>query len=204
MTFLLQTCSLDVTHIPQGCAVWPAFWTVTSNISTWPVGGEIDILENANDQFVGNLATVHTKSNCIVGNSTTAWSGYLVNANCSALAANNVGCQTSMTGSGTPLWKNLNAAGGGIYAMERSMGSTGNGVRVWYWQRYNAPANLASDSTSVDPTTWGTPGASFNIANNCHSQFGPHNVSKTLIVDRVAFVFIWILTLDCFRYNSLR
>lgn len=34
---------LDVSHMPTGCATWPAFWTVTSG--QWPIGGEIDIIE---------------------------------------------------------------------------------------------------------------------------------------------------------------
>ena len=52
---------LKIAHLPTGCAVWPSFWTVTQNTSAWPVGGEIDIIENANDQYAYNLASIHTQ-----------------------------------------------------------------------------------------------------------------------------------------------
>lgn len=35
---------LDLEHMPEGCATWPAFWTVTKK-GPWPRGGEIDVIE---------------------------------------------------------------------------------------------------------------------------------------------------------------
>jgi len=35
---------LDLAHMPEGCATWPAWWTLSAN-GPWPVGGEIDIIE---------------------------------------------------------------------------------------------------------------------------------------------------------------
>ncbi|KAG5637031.1 hypothetical protein H0H81_006026 [Sphagnurus paluster] len=35
---------LDLTHMPVGCATWPAFWTL-SQAGPWPKGGEIDVIE---------------------------------------------------------------------------------------------------------------------------------------------------------------
>ena len=52
---------LQVSHVPTGCAVWPAFWTVTRNQQAWPAGGEIDIIENVNDQYQYNQGSVHVQ-----------------------------------------------------------------------------------------------------------------------------------------------
>jgi hypothetical protein len=45
---------LDLTHMPAGCATWPAFWTL-SKAGPWPNGGEIDIIE-------GKFSTSHLSS----------------------------------------------------------------------------------------------------------------------------------------------
>jgi len=38
---------LDLYHMPEpACGAWPAFWTVSHD--DWPLWGEIDILENIN------------------------------------------------------------------------------------------------------------------------------------------------------------
>ena len=37
---------LDLAHMPEGCATWPAFWTLSQR-GPWPTGGEIDIIEGS-------------------------------------------------------------------------------------------------------------------------------------------------------------
>jgi len=48
-------------HVPFGPGIWPAFWMVNSDIK-WPKGGELDILEYANDE--SNKVTFHTDRMC--------------------------------------------------------------------------------------------------------------------------------------------
>jgi hypothetical protein len=49
-------------YIASICGVWPAFWTVGMP-PDWPAHGEIDIIENINEQTV-NQETLHTNSGC--------------------------------------------------------------------------------------------------------------------------------------------
>ncbi|KDN48848.1 glycoside hydrolase family 16 protein [Tilletiaria anomala UBC 951] len=162
----------DVTHVPTGCSVWPAFWLVNPDTASYPKGGEFDILENANDQFHGNLqqSGITSYANCTVDYS-TGNNGCRVEMN-----------QATITGSSAvvPTWgTELNQAGGGVFATERSMGSAGHGVCVWYWPQSSVPTDLKVGSQSVDPSTWGTPAVDMPIANICHSNFG----QQSLVLD---------------------
>jgi len=42
--------------VPWGCGVWPALWMLSPD-AEWPKGGEVDILEYAND--IGSRSSVH-------------------------------------------------------------------------------------------------------------------------------------------------
>ena len=35
---------LDLQHMPEGCATWPAFWSLSQK-GPWPHGGEVYIIE---------------------------------------------------------------------------------------------------------------------------------------------------------------
>jgi len=70
---------LDIAHMPEGCATWPAFWTLSRN-GPWPNGGEIDIIEGEPPSLhfphplltppkgvnlnTANLASLHTTPGC--------------------------------------------------------------------------------------------------------------------------------------------
>lgn len=156
---------------------------MTSNLDSYPIGGEIDIAENANDQYPGALSSLHTSSSCTIANKISDQTGTVQFSNCSASTQDNSGCRIELaTSSSQPSWgAALNARGGGIYAMERSMGSTGNGVRVWFFANGTEPNDLKAGSQAVDPNSWGRPGAHFDVADNCHADFGPHNVGTRSI-----------------------
>ncbi|KAJ1045174.1 hypothetical protein NDA10_006908 [Ustilago hordei] len=170
---------LNVTHVPIGCATWPAFWTATENLDSWPIGGEIDIMENANNEYKANLVSAHTSSSCTTPTSISDATGTVAYTNCSAYAPSNPGCRVEMYGTSTPTWgTSLNRAGGGIIAMERSFGTTGKGVRVWYFPN-NSPSTLPSDlkrsSSSVNTDNWPTPNAYLPIS-SCYADFAAHKI----------------------------
>jgi len=50
-------------HVPHGPGLWPAFWLVNSDLH-WPNGGELDVLEYANDETA--KLTFHTDKNCSI------------------------------------------------------------------------------------------------------------------------------------------
>ena len=52
---------LDVSKMPTGCGVWPAFWSTDEK--DWPKNGEIDIVEPINNQVVAKTA-LHTSEDC--------------------------------------------------------------------------------------------------------------------------------------------
>jgi hypothetical protein len=52
---------LDVSKMPTGCGVWPAFWSTDE--TDWPKNGEIDIVEPINNQVVAKTA-LHTSEDC--------------------------------------------------------------------------------------------------------------------------------------------
>jgi beta-glucanase (GH16 family) len=48
-------------RVPAGQGLWPAFWTLGSNIDTvgWPVCGEIDVMENIGSEPAETHGTIH-------------------------------------------------------------------------------------------------------------------------------------------------
>ncbi|KAE8214441.1 hypothetical protein CF327_g2151 [Tilletia walkeri] len=171
---------LNVSHVPYGCSVWPAFWTVTVDYDTgaWPAGGEIDIVENANDQFPGNLASLHTNPGCTIPSkiSSQLSSSTVQYTDCSGKTAENTGCRVMM-GSNPPTWgAPLNRNKGGMFALVRDLSPGGSGISVWYWEPDAVPSDLRASSKAVDVSGWGTPAVHFDVADTCASYFGPHNI----------------------------
>ncbi|KAL4931724.1 glycoside hydrolase family 16 protein [Aspergillus undulatus] len=142
---------IDLGHMPTGCGAWPAFWILGPD---WPNGGEIDIIENVNEE-TNNHMTLHTSDGCSIDN--TGFSGTLLTSNCYVQAPgqdNNAGCgisspDTSSFGAG------FNAASGGVYATEW----TSDHISVWFFPRSSIPSDISAGTP--DPSSWGTPTARF-------------------------------------------
>jgi len=152
---------LDALHIPYGCSVWPAFWTMGPN---WPIGGEIDIVETVN-LMAQNQMAVHAASGCTKANNSQQ-TGVNNGANCT----DGAGC--------TVLETNTNSVGaafanaqGGVWATQFDV----SGIYIWFWNRANLPANLQNPGSTLDTTGWGTPSAAYpsttcNITNYFTAQ----------------------------------
>ncbi|TFK45227.1 endo-1,3(4)-beta-glucanase-like protein [Heliocybe sulcata] len=169
-TYTTHVSVYDIRHMPQGLSTWPAAWEVQED--GWPAGGEVDILEGAND-VAPNQSTLHTAAGCTMPDG-RAETGTPVSEDCGDSAGPNLGCgvHAPTTNSyGTA----FNAAGGGWYAMER----TPDFVKVWFWSRGDAsvPADVSGNTGSVDTDNWGEPTAYFpNTDCNLASHFGQNNI----------------------------
>ncbi|TEB24541.1 endo-1,3(4)-beta-glucanase [Coprinellus micaceus] len=161
----------DIRHMPQGCGTWPAVWEVDP--TNWPNGGELDILEGANDNGP-NAATLHTSPGCTMPSARGGMLGKQVEENCDANINNNVGCPVKFD-SDLSYGPKFNNNGGGWYAIERSPA----GIKVWFWSRNdpNTPHEICGGLQNVRPDTWGTPNAFFPD-NTCSMEkhFGSHNI----------------------------
>jgi hypothetical protein len=156
----------DIAHMPGGiCGVWPAFWTFGPN---WPASGEIDIIEGVNQQTTDSI-TLHTASGCTMSSTGSLSSSSLTQADCNAGNGDD-GCgftTTNTQGYGA----GFNAIGGGVYAMEW----TSSAIEVFFFPRTSIPSDITSGSP--DPSTWGTPVASFSGSGcDIDSHFSNHNI----------------------------
>ncbi|ORY24459.1 family 16 hypothetical endo-1,3(4)-beta-glucanase from glycoside hydrolase [Naematelia encephala] len=162
---------LDLVHMPDGCSTWPAFWTVGPD---WPNGGEVDIIEGVNG--VGsNLASLHTGQGCNMPSNGRQMSGTTSGTSCfTDYGSGNEGCSVTTGQSGT-FGSSFNGNGGGWWAYERS--ST-DGINVWFFPANGqVPDDVEGACDQVDPTTWGTPIASFPVSQcSFDSILKPHQI----------------------------
>ncbi|EIN11633.1 hypothetical protein PUNSTDRAFT_98803 [Punctularia strigosozonata HHB-11173 SS5] len=164
---------LDLTHMPEGCATWPAFWTLSA-AGPWPTGGEIDILEGVHLQEQ-NLASQHTRPGCTMSDH-RQMKGTPTSNNCDTAVNYNQGCGVSFSKKNS-YGAAFNKAGGGYYVMQRTKQ---NGVQVWFWSRSDPllPLDIKAGSPVVVPTPlWGLPEASFPPDNCDYDQhFDAHRM----------------------------
>ena len=122
---------------------------------SWPNNGEIDIIEGINLQGQDAI-TMHSGPSCsMIGKSCDGGNG----------------CSTQVGGP-TSYGDGFNNNGGGIYAMEW----TSNYINVYFFPHSNAPTDALG--AAPDPTTWGTPTASFVGGSTCDidANFQDNNI----------------------------
>ncbi|KAG8787442.1 hypothetical protein FRC15_009145 [Serendipita sp. 397] len=122
-----------------------------------------------------NAISLHTAPNCPLADRTAdSMTGTPGNGDCSGTSEGNIGCGVTIPGKS--FGGEFNQNGGGIYAMYRDLRNTSS-VQAWFWPRdVTPPAEvLNSTATSVNPSTWGTPTASFKFKyGGCGGQFHRH------------------------------
>lgn len=103
--------------------------------------------------------------------------GSALQSSCNHATNDNAGC--GVQGAPGTYGAALNAAGGGIYALEwRSAG-----LRVWFFPRSAIPADIPADvanTTAPDPSTWGEPFADFP-ATDC--DVGRHFRNQSIVAN---------------------
>ncbi|KAL1891856.1 hypothetical protein Sste5346_007400 [Sporothrix stenoceras] len=141
----------DIQHMPVGCGVWPAFWTLGQN---WPGGGEIDIIEGVNSQSTDAI-TLHTAAGCTMSSSGSAagtqYSTGAASVDCGA-DGGYAGCSLSTTTTNA-YGPAFNENGGGVYVMEL----TSQAISVWFFARNTDQATSLASGATPDTANFGTP-----------------------------------------------
>ncbi|KDQ60270.1 glycoside hydrolase family 16 protein [Jaapia argillacea MUCL 33604] len=147
----------DVSHLPYGCSVWPAYW---SKGPVWPDDGEIDIIEAVN-LMQNNEGALHTLEGCThsATSNPALELGQVSETDCSTPA----GCVVTESKPNS-YGPTFNAAGGGVWAT--SFDATG--VYIWFWSRPDVPKSITS-LTSTSPlgsvSDWGVPSMAWPAIN---------------------------------------
>ena len=181
---------LNLTHMPYGCSLWPAFWFLGSmgQSQPWPYHGEIDVIEGIN-QYNFASTSIHTTNSpgCTMNSpgqgQTGSWdttNGDTPNNCYTNYASNMQGCKVmygplpASNATAKSYGSQFNANGGGVYAIEIASG----GIKVWFFPRGDpsTPTDLLSPSdgglgsTHPDPLSWVEPYAYFPFGSSCQSS----------------------------------
>ncbi|KAI0645466.1 concanavalin A-like lectin/glucanase domain-containing protein [Trametes meyenii] len=153
----------DATHLPFGCSTWPSFWMKGMN---WPMGGEVDIFEGVN-KMTANQMALHTQPGCSLSASASQ-TGKAGTTDCSS----GTGCTVSETQDNS-YGQAFASAGGGVWAMQLES----SGINIWFWSRNNVPDSVTNAGKTIDPSSWGTPSASFGSSScDINKFFAPQQM----------------------------
>lgn len=164
----------SVLHTPYGCGTWPALWLSDPRPNIWPANGEIDVFESTNMGNTGNVASLHTSSKCDMSDVRRDMTGTAGQGDCHNTTNSNTGCGVSS--SPATYGERFNTAGGGVTAVELRT----EGIRIWQFARQNLPADISSNSSSPDPSSWGLPFADFP---NTRCDIPKHFRNQTIIAN---------------------
>jgi len=164
----------DFDHMPaSSCGSWPSFWAFNQDTKAWPNGGEIGIVEGANNA-IRNLYSAHTGPGCTVPES-----GYLGVQNSEQCVSQDgqAGCSyASPTRDPTSYGDAFNAADGGVYALEWDE----EFLKMWHFPRAGIPADIQVGRPQ--PSGWGLPHALFG-GSGCDADTHFFNMSLVLNIN---------------------
>ncbi|KAH0357474.1 hypothetical protein KCU83_g692, partial [Aureobasidium melanogenum] len=165
----------DISHMPETCGTWPAFWT-TSRTPHWPQEGEIDIIEQANGAHY-NQMSIHLsekQGQCNVDKDPWMRASKDRWGDCSEEGQK--GCNANDP-RGNSFGGGFNQNGGGVYAMEW----TWSHIRIWFFPRHSIPSGASGPmGDKPDPAVWGQPTPSFEGA-DC--ELNSHFKNQHIVID---------------------
>lgn len=138
--------TMSYSHLPYGCGVWPAFFTLATN-SPWPKGGEMDILEYVNMDV--SKSSFHTGSGCILKRQEVFKEGLMPDRNamdydCETAYPDKLGCAPNKWMRTGEQWSNSP----GVVAMEW----TEDFIKIFFIPEREIPEDLKSEAPK--PETW--------------------------------------------------
>ncbi|KAH7035419.1 concanavalin A-like lectin/glucanase domain-containing protein [Microdochium trichocladiopsis] len=164
----------DFEHMPaSSCGSWPSFWAFNNNTDAWPKGGEIGIVEGANNA-IRNLYSAHTDSGCALPEG--GFLGSQGSEQCDSQKGQ-IGCNYAAPARDpTSYGDAFNAAGGGVYALEWD----DEFLKMWHFPRAGVPADIQVGRPQ--PSGWGLPHALFG-GSGCDADTYFYNMSLVLNIN---------------------
>ncbi|KAF8971847.1 concanavalin A-like lectin/glucanase domain-containing protein [Flammula alnicola] len=156
---------IDAVHIPYGCSVWPSFWSYGIE-QTWPLAGEIDIIEAINNMDHNQVA-LHSTAGCTKAETQpSGQEGTTLETDCS-LARGCIVAENKPNSFGAGFAQ----AGGGVFALQYET----TGINSWFWSRPDIPDSIktATSTSQMDTTSWGLPSSAYSPTSCNFTEFFP-------------------------------